>query len=53
MIFIFYALSIGMPNIFDWAFDEPFYDKILNIENKYFCSELAAEAYQECGNRIT
>jgi hypothetical protein len=42
-----------MPNTFEWVFNDEFYEKLFMIEDKYFCSELAAEAYKEAGHPIT
>lgn len=50
---LFYTLSIAMPDICDWVFDNRYVDTLLNLDNSFFCSELAATAYQEAGARIS
>lgn len=50
---IYYALSIGMPDVLYWVFNDSFYEKLFCIEDKYFCSELAAEAYRKAGYPIS
>ncbi len=43
---VFYALSTFMPVSFNWIFDQSWVDRLLNLDNAYFCSELIVDAFE-------
>ncbi len=50
---IFFALSTISPIGFNFIFDSKRIDKLCNLENAYFCSELVVDAFNEAGYPVT
>ena len=44
---IFYTISTFMPISFNWLFDNAFIDRLLHLDNAYYCSELIVDAFDE------
>ncbi|MBI3997256.1 MAG: hypothetical protein HY352_06330 [Candidatus Omnitrophica bacterium] len=50
---IFYACSTLVPLGFNFIFDTSWLAKLANVQDKYFCSELIVEAFEENGYPIS
>ena len=50
---IFYTLSTFVPISFNWLFDNPLIDRLLNLDNAYYCSELIVDAFKEVGYPVS
>ncbi len=50
---IFYGVSVFVPVGFDFLFDNPAIDKLFQVENTYFCSELIVDAFADAGYPIS
>lgn len=49
----FYAFSTFIPISFNWLFDAKWLDRLLNLDNAYFCSELVVDAFKEANYPIS
>ncbi|GEM_PF-4468779 len=50
---VFYGVSVFVPVGFDFLFDNPAVDKLFQVENTYFCSELIVDAFCDAGYPIS
>lgn len=50
---IFYVFSTLIPVSFNWIFDNRYVDRLCNLDNAYFCSELIVDAYCSVGQPIS
>ncbi len=50
---IFYTFSTFMPVSFNWIFDAGWLDRLLNLDNAYFCSELIVDAFEAAGYPVS
>lgn len=48
----FYALTALMPPMLSGWLEGEFAEKVFNVKGSYFCSELVAEAFQQCRHDI-
>ena len=50
---IFYVFSTFTPSSFNYLFENPFINKICNLDKAYFCSELVADAFETAGYPVS
>jgi len=50
----FYVLAISLPRTWDWLIlDNALVDRLLRLDEAYFCSEFVADAYKACGAPVS
>ena len=50
---VFYVFSTFMPISFNFIFDNKMVDKLLHLDNAYFCSELIVDAFKAVGFSVS